>query len=420
MTFLPGRAVAAAALAFAFAVARPAAAGVEVSLISYLSARPELRDGRAVTAAPLLELVSIDAWGLNAPGIRGARVHVSGWGSLSPLELSQRGAAAGDLDLAFVEGRALEDRLRFVAGRQLVAGGAARFLQLDGVLAEYGVARLLRVTAWGGVPVSARFNVRQGDAAGGGRVAWAPSWDSEVGASYALVLDRGLVARHDAGVDGRWAPWRSAWVAGHALYSLAEARLVEAELGPHWRVWPSLEVALSARRVSPDLLLPRGSILSVFAEPARDELGAIAVWEPRPDVAVTADARVVWLSGAAGSDAGAQVVGRPVPGTVLIGELRWLDAFGDRYVRVRGAASRRVTPALAVGLDADAFWRGRAINGVNHSAVAAATASWTFAPEWLAVAELGAGTTPELAAEARAMVKVAWRWRTGAADRGGP
>jgi len=251
-------------------------------------------------------------------------------------------------------------------------------------------------------------------------VAWAPSWDSEVGASYAFVLDRGLVSRHDAGVDGRWAPSRSLWVSGHALYSLAEARVVEAELGPHWRALPALELALSARRVSPDLLLPRSSILSVFAEPARDELGAVAVWELRPEVAVSADARAIWLSGSPGSDAGAQVAARPWPGTLITGELRWLNAYDQGYVRARVAASRRLTSKVVLTADADAFWRDRAVNGVSHSAVASATASWSPAPDWLAVLELGAGTTPELVAEARAMVKVAWRFRVASADRSAP
>src|SRR6185295_9689316 len=308
-----------AVAALACAAARPAAAGIEVSLVSYLSARPELRDGRALTAAPLLELVSVDAWGLSAPGVRDARVHVSTWGALGLLDLPARGSVSGDVDLAYAEGRLLEDHLRLVVGRQLIAGGAARFLQLDGLFAEYSLARRLRVTAWGGAPVAARFNVRQGDAAAGGRVAWAPSWDSELGASYALVLDRGVVARSDAGVDGRWAPSNALWITGHALWSAAESRIVEAELAPHWRALPSLELALSARQVAPDLLVPRSSILSVFAEPERDELGAIAVWEVRPELAVTADARAAWLSGSPGGDAGARLAARVAPGTLVIG-----------------------------------------------------------------------------------------------------
>jgi hypothetical protein len=181
-----------------------------------------------------------------------------------------------------------------------------------------------------------------------------------------------------------------------------------------------VELALSARRVAPDLLLPRGSILSVFAEPERDELGAVAVWEPLPSLALTADARAVSLSGSAGSDAGALVAARPVPGTLITGELRWLNAYDQGYVRARVAASRRLGTKVVLAADADAFWRDTTVNGVNHSAVASVTASWTPAPDWLAVAELGAGTTPELAAEVRAMIKVAWRLRIAAADRSGP
>jgi len=114
------------------------------------------------------------------------------------------------------------------------------------------------------------------------------------------------------------------------------------------------------------------------------------------------------------------VAARVAPGTLLTGEVRWLNAFDQGYWRVRVAASRRLTTRLVLAADADAFWRDRAVNGVNHSAVAAATASWALAPEWLAVVELGAGTTPELAAEARAMVKIAWRTRVASADRSAP
>jgi hypothetical protein len=396
------------------AAAGPARAGVEVGLVSVLSARPELREGgRAVTAAPLLELLSLSADGFEVPWISEARLHVSAWGELRPLELGGRDPARGDVQLAFAEGRLWDQRLRLVVGRQMVVGGAARLLHLDGLWAELQVQRGWRLSAWGGAPVSARFAIHQGDAAAGGRLAFVPSWDSELGVSYAMALDRGILSRSDVGLDARWAPSRAVWVSVSALYSALEGRLAEAEVGPHWQVLESVQLSFAARRVAPDLLIPRSSIFSVFAEPERDEVGASVLWEPARELGLLGEYRGLWNEGAPGSDAAVHVVGRlgPARATLLTGQIRLLQlAAGGGYLRARLGASHRVSPALRLTLDGDAFWREQPMNGVRHSAVVSTTASWSFAPEWLAVLSLGAGTTPEYAARVEAMAKVAYRF----------
>lgn len=399
---------------WAWAVGPEASAGVDVTLTSLVSARPELRQGQAVTAAPLLELISLSASGLDTPWVNGARLYVSAWGELRPLELGGRGAARGDVQLAFAEGRLWSDQLRLVIGRQLVSGGAARFLHLDGIRADYQPRRWLRLTAWGGVPVNARFTYHQGDLTAGGRVAWAPSWDAELGASYAVALDRGILSRNDVGVDARWVPSRAVWVAASALYSLGEQRLAEAEVGPRFRPFNPVELAVLVRRVAPDLLIPRSSIFSVFAEPERDEVGGSVLWEVSSALALLADYHRLWIDGAPGSDAGAQVVARlgAARPTVLTGQLRLLEAPGSGYgyVRARLSASHRLSPALGLTAEVDAFYRDPPMNGVRHSAVAAASASWAFAPEWQAVLTAGAGTTPEYVARLEVMARVVYRF----------
>ncbi len=69
--------------------------------------------------------------------------------------------------------------------------------------------RGLGITAYGGAPVTPRFATRQGDVAGGGRVFWRRSFDTEVGLSFIEVLDCGLVARQDIGADARVRPTRT-------------------------------------------------------------------------------------------------------------------------------------------------------------------------------------------------------------------
>jgi hypothetical protein len=228
-----------------------------------------------------------------------------------------------------------------VAGRQLVKWRRA-LPPTRRAAGGYVLPRRLRLTAWGGLPVSARFGVRQGDAAAGGRVAWAPSWDSEVGASYAFVLDRGITARHDAAVDGRWLPTNAIRVQGHALFSLAEARLVE------WS-WPRTEHphAGGGRLCAPGVAgpaLPRTS--SPCRRTGSRRGGAIAIWEPRPELAVTGRGRC----GCRRGEGGRRTAGEHAPGTRLSASCA--GAPQPRYLRAPG---RLAGPEAGAHADADAF-----------------------------------------------------------------
>lgn len=403
---------------FASSLALPARADVEATSTTVLTARPEIRAGQAYGALPLIELLGLSASGFDNPWVTDARVRVSAWGELRPSELPARGSASGDVDLAFAEGKLFEKRLRLTLGRQFVFGGGARSAHLDGASGEVRLSSGLGLLAYGGATVVPRFAVRRGDALAGARAFWSPSFDTELGVSFIQVLERGLSARQDLGVDGRWEPSRDLTVAGHALYSLAERRLAELDLGPRWQIGEGVEVSALYRRTSPDLFLPRSSIFSVFAEQSRDEAGAGILWHPRPRLGLYADWRAVWVGEGLGTDAGGQLtlgLG-PLSRTRLSAQARVLQIPGSGYVRARATASHRLPSDLSLALDADWFLLDRPVNGERMSIAAAAVASWPFAPEWLAALSVGAGSTPTFQSRFEVLAKVGYRFSTRAKE----
>src|SRR5262249_49362248 len=142
--------------------------------------------------------------------------------------------ATGDVDLAYVEGR-FGKRLILRAGRQLVFGGAARALQLDGVNVRARLVDAGGVDVYGGIPTTPRFAVSQGDAATGGRVFFRPSPIVEAGASFVHVMGEGRIDRQEAGVDAHVAASSTISLSAIGLWSTIEGRLAEASLRATWQ-----------------------------------------------------------------------------------------------------------------------------------------------------------------------------------------
>src|SRR5262245_24296093 len=152
------------------ALASPARAQtVDASSTTLLAGRADPRDGKIYTSVPLYQIVSLQLSDVKMKVVDDLHAVVSGWGR---LELAGQASFDGDLDLAFVEGKLFARRLLVRAGRQLVAGGAARLVPLDGGALALRMWRGLTLSAYGGVPVTPRFAVPRGDAMAGGRLAY--------------------------------------------------------------------------------------------------------------------------------------------------------------------------------------------------------------------------------------------------------
>jgi hypothetical protein len=380
---------------------------VDVSATSLIAGRQDPRDGAVHTVVPFYQSLSILASDLQNPLVQDTRIVLSAWGSLTAAEEPVGEGATGDVDLGYVEGTLAHRRLRLRAGRQLVFGGAARALPLDGLDARARLWDGVGVDVYGGIPATPRFAASQGDAAAGGRVFWRPSPALEAGASFVHVLGDGRVDRQEAGVDARFAPRPSLALTALALWSTVEARLAEAQLAAIWQPIRSVEVSLDAGRQSPDLLLPRGSIFSVFAEETRDELGGGLYLRPWSILRVYLDGHAIADESGAGARAGgrATVV---IRGTTIGAETRAIELPREGLVELRGFGVRRFSERAFATLDAEAAWLDPAVNGQTRSLTVSAALGWDVAPSWTVVGSGLIGETPLLERRLEAMVKLVY------------
>src|SRR5262249_26699658 len=113
-------------------------------------------------------------------------------------------------------------------GRFVVATGAIRPVQIDGVS---GVARApwgSKVEGFGGVPLVPRFGERAYDWLGGGRVSQTFDGRATAGFSYLQRRTHGDISNHELGTDFGAAPSRWLDLAGRSAYDLSSPGIVDA------------------------------------------------------------------------------------------------------------------------------------------------------------------------------------------------
>ena len=344
-------------------------ANVDASLTGLIQSRPVMMNGEAQTFAPFFAQVGLNASDINAGPVEDIHVGLGAWGRVS-LTGEQ---AAGDVDLAFVSGKLFDKHLTVTLGRQFRAGGAFRALQVDGASVDVALPGRLGVTAFGGLPVIPRFAVARGDAVWGARLYWRPNWDTEIGASYFEMMDHGYTARRDVGIDGRTELFHHLNLAGMAVLSAVEGRLVEAEISPGWRVSDKVEITGQFRHTSPDLLLPRTSILSVFAQTVHNHGGLGVAYDPSAHFSAAVDAKLI---GGPNEPLGYEVSGlasvRPLRNTRATLQAVRLGLPENGYTRVRLAGGQTLG-MLTLSLDLDGYFLDQPVNGVKQSFTVAAT-----------------------------------------------
>lgn len=393
-------------------VAAPAwAQTVDATFITLVQGRQDPRDGNLYSAVPVFQTVALTLSDVRLRHVEDLKLVVSGWGELTLGAAPVSAGAGGDLDVGFVEGKLFDRRVELRLGRQLVFGGAARALPLDGASATVRLARHVGLRLYGGVPVTPRFGVHQGDAAAGARLFFRPSVETELGASFAEMLDHGRQARQDLGVDARWRALPQLTLTGFALLSLLELRLAEGDVALEWRAHPTLLVRADFRRTSPDLFLPRSSILSVFSQETRDEAGGDLYWRPLSRLRLEAGWHAIENEAGFGQRGGGRISASLGPAfeTTIAAELRVLRlATHDGYVQGRLYATERLRRTLVVTLDLDAFALEQPINGQRFSLTSAATLGWELSPRWRAVVTGIADATPMVERRFECMAKLVY------------
>jgi len=382
---------------------------IDATITTLVSGRQDPRDGKVYTVVPIYQLLNLSVGGIHTRWLDDLRITVSGWGELA-LGDPRSGLASGDLDIGMVDASLFDRRIRVQLGRQMVFSGAARAMQLDGASITFRIARGLHLSAWGGAPVMPRFGTRLGDVAAGTRLSWRHGWDSELGLSFVEVLDAGRVARQDLGADARWQAHRTLALTGYALLSLVELRLAEGDLGATWQPIRMLSLRANYQRTAPDLFLSRSSILSVFSQESRDEVGGSAYLRPSLRARIEADYHAVYDAGGSGHRASAKVnvyLGARYDTTVGT-ELRIVHFPDKGYFQARVFAMQRLWRTLTLTLDADAYRLEQAINGQTFSFTGAGTLGWEFKPGWRAVVSAVGDVTPFVQSRFECMAKIGY------------
>lgn len=382
---------------------------VDATARTFLRVRPDWAAGDARTGFQAIEYVGLRARGIDSPLTDDVRVQLSAWGSLDSLS---RGVAAGDVDLAHVEALVLSRQLSLTLGRQLVTGGAARVLQLDGLAARLQSGKY-GLSLFGGVQSIPRFAAARGDATVGGRAFYRYSFETELGVSYFLLLDRGLVARSDAGLDLRYGVSSTVWLTLAGIFSALDARFSDADLALHWQATPDVELSVAGGRSAPDLYVPRSSIFSVFAEEQRDFVGVSAFWSATQRLSAFAEYLALFTDGGAGHDASARVTYRLARRSSLGLTARLLAIPESGYVEARAFVRHALSSAASLSAELDSVWLREAVNDARNALTARATGTYHLGGGFDAALSASVGQTPFYSARYELLARLGYTFDPG-------
>lgn len=433
------RPFAAAAAVLAILASQSARADtVEVTSTTLLRLGQETRGGQPGgepnldTVAPAFEILSISARGVTNPVADDLAIVLSTWGS---YDLADRrwdngtgSNLTGEVMTGYVQGKLIDRHLLLRLGRAHVGAGAARMIHLDGGEAVGFLPLGLRLSAYGGIPVSQRFTTRQtirnwnpvgGDLAYGGRLAWSlaipgvPGRGVDVGVSANFVEDGGDPVREEAAADFRIQPLGNLTLSGFGAYSLYDERLSEVTARATWSLTRKLHLEADGRFVAPDLLLARNSILSVFSDEERISFGGGVSYDVGKGLRVggayhaqvepgttdddadrlghDAEARVEWERGH----------------TLAGGEVMFLDALQNGYVAVR-LFGRRELGRFFAAADVFTHFFKEQVNGEDLAVTGTLTGGVHLARGFSAVISGRAGMTPFLEQTFDVMAKLAY------------
>jgi hypothetical protein len=410
---------------------------VEASSTTYLSTGRQTRGGApgqepdTVGVTPVVEVLTVAARGIRNPVFENLEVVVSTWGALDLADhrwdSGVDGNLSGDVVTGYIRGQLFSRRLTLRAGRENVAVGAGRVASIDGADVTLRLPLGIGLSAYAGVPVSQRFSARDaskswnalgGDFAYGGRASITarlplPFLRSiEAGGSVAFVDDGGDAVRRDAGIDARLRLFGDFALNGWALWAIEDERLAEVAAVATWHPAHAWFVTADYRHSAPDLMLPRTSILSVFSDTTRDEVGGGLRWEITRSIEAGLDYHALLEPGAdpEETELGHEVVakGDYVEGKIRAGgELSYLKAVENGYVGARFYVRREIARFFAAGeLLVHVF--DEPVNEQDYAATAGATVGYKLGKAWTASVSGRAGVTPFQEQQFDVMAKLAY------------
>lgn len=234
----------------------------------------QLRAAALASTASPAGVVVLDASGDVATGLSAEAVLWSG-------SAGDRGHA--DVLVMVLRGRTADGALAGRAGRFVMALGALRPLQLDGVALRARLPLALDAEAYAGIPVVPAARVWSW--AAGGRVARRLGDSGAMGVAYAQQRDAGRLTGEEVGLDAGAALGRRDDVGARLAYDLATPGLAELAITASHR-GARVRTELYAGYRAASHLIPATSLFSVLGDVPAERAGAVATWRaaPRLDV----------------------------------------------------------------------------------------------------------------------------------------
>jgi hypothetical protein len=398
---------------------------VQASSTTMLLGRQDFRDGSTITAVPLYELIDVNASDVHTKYVD-FEVALSTWGSidLGDKRFWQNGAIidsryTGDVNVGYLRADALNHAFTLRLGRQMIADGTARMVQIDGGEAELRLPYNFGLSGYVGSPVAPRFSTRGGTEvvgniaatfASGARAFWRYPGLLDVGASLAWATNGGDPSRQDVGVDFKLTPHRLIVLTGSGFWSLYEDRIGEAAVAA--QVFPirNLDVTVDYRHVEPDLFLARNSILAVFAADKRNDVGGAVHYGGFKAVSLDGDYHYLVEDAGHGHWARLKGTAHPCASSTAGVELAYLKnaaSVDNGYKQVRLFGAKELYKVTGT-LDLNGYFYDGEINGVKKSLLATATVAYPLWRGWRATLAGSAGTTPYMESQFDVMAKLVY------------
>jgi hypothetical protein len=293
-------------------------------------------------------------------------------------------------------------------GRFVLATGAIRPVQMDGLKLLARAPWGATIEAFGGAPVVPRLGPRPYDWIAGGRFAQSLAAGATFGVSYVQRRDEGEVADEEVGADVALAPVRWLDLAARGAYDVTSPGIADAiaSLAARFEDW-RFEAFATER--SPSRLLPATSLFSVLGDFPSQSVGATVKWRAAP--------RLDLLASGAGQSVGGDFGGNGwLRGTLRLDdrgdgslglELRRQDVSTAQWSGVRAIGSQpvgrgfRYAAELEIALPDHSDGRGLAwIWGLM-------ALSWRSHDGWEVAGAVEASTSPQHRYRADALVRIA-------------
>jgi hypothetical protein len=353
-------------------------------------------------------------------------IELASWGSLHLGELGERQRIDGDISIASVRHRL--GPAYVMVGRQVRAGGAARFVRLDGLSAGVRAPFGLGAEGYGGFAVLPRWSATPGyhllgSAAdtmlrapeelpepsreqhwlAGGRAYYALAGLGEVGASFHEQHEAGELGRRTLGFDLHASPHEAV-----SASALANVDLDAVE---------PLSLAAEYQHAVPALYLSRQSVLSVFSTDTFDEVGGAATYQPMEILSLSAGGYLdVFGDGSTGMRLVSRIRLTPLGSDrlLLVAGYRRVQEPESGYHGLRGAVGYRlVAPLMLTGETLLYLYDDPVRNALRQPApetrlswVNGLNADWSWAPGWSTLLGGSVSSTPYAAFDARAVARL--------------